>query len=402
MGSSGPNESTVSEWTAQQLSDRISHETPFFLLDVRNRNEFDAMRIEGRAPIPTKNVPYFEMLEAADDFVTSIEKYAESTLSGELPKTMPLLAVCAKGSTSRLVAEALGHLGYNATNLAGGMAAWGDHYDVRPAVEEDGLAVLQVSRPARGCLSYVIESDGHAAVIDPGRHIDQYVDLARKRKASIEVVIDTHAHADHVSGGRALATLVNAPYLLHPYDAIHPIDLVPGKMAYEPLTERTSLTLGRAQIRPIWIPGHTLGSVALLVNGDVLLAGDSIFVGSIARPDLGGPAAAWTPLHYQSIRRLLDLPASTLVLPGHFSHLAEASTIGVFGTTLGDLRATNEGVIRASADLEGFSQFILSSLPTFPPEYIEIKRINVGLLDVDGERLTELETGKNQCALAGA
>jgi hypothetical protein len=63
---------------------------------------------------------------------------------------------------------------------------------------------------------------------------------------------------------------------------------------------------------------------------------------------------------------------------------------------------TNEGVIRASADLEGFSQFILSSLPTFPPEYIEIKRINVGLLDVDGERLTELETGKNQCALAGA
>jgi rhodanese-related sulfurtransferase len=296
MGSSGPNESTVSEWTAQQLSDRISHETPFFLLDVRNRNEFDAMRIEGRAPIPTKNVPYFEMLEAADDFVTSIEKYAESTLSGELPKTMPLLAVCAKGSTSRLVAEALGHLGYNATNLAGGMAAWGDHYDVRPAVEEDGLAVLQVSRPARGCLSYVIESDGHAAVIDPGRHIDQYVDLARKRKASIEVVIDTHAHADHVSGGRALATLVNAPYLLHPYDAIHPIDLVPGKMAYEPLTERTSLTLGRAQIRPIWIPGHTLGSVALLVNGDVLLAGDSIFVGSIARPDLGGQAAAWTPL----------------------------------------------------------------------------------------------------------
>jgi glyoxylase-like metal-dependent hydrolase (beta-lactamase superfamily II)/rhodanese-related sulfurtransferase len=402
MGSSGPNESTVSEWTAQQLSDRISHETPFFLLDVRNRNEFDAMRIEGRAPIPTKNVPYFEMLEAADDFVTSIEKYAESTLSGELPKTMPLLAVCAKGSTSRLVAEALGHLGYNATNLAGGMAAWGDHYDVRPAVEEDGLAVLQVSRPARGCLSYVIESDGHAAVIDPGRHIDQYVDLARKRKASIEVVIDTHAHADHVSGGRALATLVNAPYLLHPYDAIHPIDLVPGKMAYEPLTERTSLTLGRAQIRPIWIPGHTLGSVALLVNGDVLLAGDSIFVGACERHYHGGTAGAGTPLHYQSIRRLLDLPASTLVLPGHFSHLAEASTIGVFGTTLGDLRATNEGVIRASADLEGFSQFILSSLPTFPPEYIEIKRINVGLLDVDGERLTELETGKNQCALAGA
>ena len=400
MGSSGPNESTVSEWTAQQLSDRISHETPFFLLDVRNRDEFDATRIEGRVPIPTKNVPYFEMLDAADDFVTSIEKYAESTLSGELPKTMPLLAVCAKGSTSRLVAEALGHLGYSATSLAGGMAAWGDHHDERPAVEEDGLAVVQVSRPARGCLSYVIESDGHAAVIDPGRHIDRYVDLARKRQASIEIVIDTHAHADHVSGGRALATLVNAPYLLHPYDAIHPIDLVPGRMAYEPLTERTSLTLGRAQIRPIWIPGHTLGSVALRVNGNVLLAGDSIFVGSIARPDLGGQAAAWTPLHYASIRRLLDLPASTLVLPGHFSRLGEASATGVFGTTLGDVRTTNEGVIRASADLDGFTQYILSSLPTFPPEYIEIKRINVGLLDADDERLTELERGKNQCALA--
>ena len=164
MALPGTKASTVSEWTPQQLSATVSQKTPFFLLDVRNRDEFETARIEGQVSIPTKNVPYFEMLEADDDFVASIEKYVASTLSGELPTTMPLLVVCAKGSTSRLVAEALGHLGYRAANLAGGMAAWGDHHDVRAVVEEDGFTVLQLSRPARGCLSYLIESDRHAVV----------------------------------------------------------------------------------------------------------------------------------------------------------------------------------------------------------------------------------------------
>ena len=91
-------ESAPTEWTVRQLGDSLSRNEPFFLLDVGNRDEFEAIRIEGRAPIQTRNVPYFEMLDdAGDDLVASIEKYVTSTLTGELPKTMPLLTVCAKG-----------------------------------------------------------------------------------------------------------------------------------------------------------------------------------------------------------------------------------------------------------------------------------------------------------------
>ncbi len=397
-------QSAPPEWTVQDLSNSLGRGERFFVLDVRNHDEFESARIEGRTAVDTKNVPYFEMLETADgdDLIASVEQYVKTRLADDLPTRTPLLTVCAKGGTSRLVAEALHHLGYRVTNLAGGMAAWGDFYEPRIAAQYDGVTVTQICRPARGCLSYLIVSDGRAAIVDPGRHAGRYRDLAAERGAAIAMVIDTHAHADHVSGGRALASAARAPYYLHPYDAIHPIDLVPAMFEYEPLKEGGELSIGQARIEPIWIPGHTLGSVALLIDGRCLLAGDSIFVRSIARPDLGGRADTWTPLHYRSIRRLLELPAATLVLPGHFSRPDEAGENGVFAATLEDVRRANEGVIRAMGDADQFAEYIVSSLPQFPQAYVDIKRINAGLLDVSEEQLAELETGKNQCAMSAA
>jgi rhodanese-related sulfurtransferase len=207
-----------SEWTAQSLSDRLGRGERFFVLDVRNREEFASARIEGRAPIPTKNVPYFEMLESAgdDDLVAAVERYVENHLIDELPKDTPLLTVCAKGGTSRLVAQALASLGFDVSNLAGGTAAWGDFYAARIAADSDCVTIMQMARPARGCLSYIVESDGRAAVIDPGRHIARHLEFVASRKTTIAMVIDTHAHADHVSGGRALASYATVPYYLHP------------------------------------------------------------------------------------------------------------------------------------------------------------------------------------------
>ncbi|MGQ0504569.1 MAG: MBL fold metallo-hydrolase, partial [Myxococcaceae bacterium] len=199
--------------------------------------------------------------------------------------------------------------------------------------------------------------------------------------------------------GPALATRLAVPYYLHPYDAIHPVDLLPARIAYHPLDEALDLRIGRVRLEPLWIPGHTLGSVAVLVDGRYLLAGDSIFLRSIARPDLGGHADAWTPLHYRSLRRLLTLPDTTVVLPGHFSGRDEADRSGVFAATLGQLRHANDGLVRASGDSQAFAEYITSTLPHFPKEYLDIKRINAGLLQADEERCAELETGKNQCAM---
>ncbi len=392
------------ELSVDDLRGLLDRDAPFFLLDVRNREDFAAWRVEGRRPIPAHNVPYFEMLEAGgqDDVVDAAVSYIKDSLAALLPKGKRILAVCAKGETSAYVAEGLRRVGYDAMSLAGGMAAWGNHYTARAAVEERGLAIHQVARPARGCLSYVVASDGRAALVDPLRHAAPYLELARARGLRIDAVLDTHGHADHVSGGPAIARAAGAPYHLHPYDAIHPIDVLPARIPFEPLRDGQEFAVGGARLRALHIPGHTLGNVAFLVNDRYLLSGDSIFLASVSRPDLGGRGEAWAPLHYRSLRALLDLPDETLVLPGHFTAPGEARADGVFAAPLGRLRAENEGLRVVLEGEERFTAYVLGSLPRFPPQYVEIKRVNIGLSEPGEDDLSELELGKNVCALADA
>ncbi len=260
-----------------------------------------------------------------------------------------------------------------------------------------------MSRPARGCLSYVVASQRQAVVIDPLRHLHPYIDLARAKGLAIESVIDTHGHADHISGGPALASATGASYYLHPYDAIHPMDVVPATIPYETIRDGQVFPVGRHQLEALHIPGHTLGLVAFRLDDRYLFAGDSIFLRSIARPDLGGKADSWAPLHGRSLRRLLELPGQMTVLPGHFSSLDEVNEAGIFSASLDDLKRLNYGLLLLQSDTEDeFVRYLLDSLPRFPPEYVDIRRVNAGLLKPAEEDAWALELGKNACALSQA
>ena len=392
-------------WTPGSLLDRLERRDKFFVFDVRNRDEFERFRLEGRAPLPSLNLPYFELLESGgkDDMVESIVACVERDLRDQLPNDLPILAVCAKGGTSEFVAQALRQMGYPCSNLERGMKGWGEYYAVRTVVQNGDLSVYQLSRPARGCLSYVVASQGHAVVIDPLRHLEPYTALAKKHALTIDRVIDTHGHADHVSGGPALATATGASYHLHPYDAVHPIDLLPATIAYDTIRDGDVFPIGAHELRVMHTPGHTLGLVALLLDGQYLFAGDSIFVNSVARPDLGGQSEAWARLHTQSLRKLLDLPGSTQLLPGHFSSMEEGGESGVFTATLEQLKSTNDGLrVLQQESNEGFVRYLLDSLPKFNPDYVQIKRVNAGLVSPPEEDLEALELGKNVCALSQA
>jgi peroxiredoxin family protein len=132
------------------------------------------------------------------------------------------------------------------------------------------------------------------------------------------------------------------------------------------------------------IPGHTLGLVAVRLDDEYLFAGDSIFIRSIARPDLGGKAQTWAPLHGRSLRRLLTLPDRTVVLPGHFSGLDEADEGGLFAAPLAGLKRRNDGLLALQKESEeGFVRYLMEGLPKFIPEYVDIKRVNTGLLSPD-------------------
>jgi len=388
--------------TAAELKGMMDRGEEFTLLDVRNDDEFARWRIEGRHTPPTVHIPYFVAIEDPDAFLSQVE--------GQVPKDKLVVAVCAKGDSSAWVAEEfLRPKGYRVVNLQGGMIAWGSYYDAHevPESADDVVRVIPLERTARGCLHYIVNYDGDIAiVIDPPRHFERVLEVTQQNGWRITHIFDTHAHADHISGGPQLSKITGAPYYLHPYDAIHPIDVLPATIDFEWLKDGMTFKLGEATLKVLHIPGHTLGNIAYLLEGKrrYLFTGDSIFLVSIARPDLGGRGETWSPIWYETLtKKLLTLPDDVLVLQGHFSKHGEARNDGVFAAPLGQLKQTNEDLRKVmTISKDEFVAWILSSLPEFPPQYVDIKRVNAGLLQPDEEKANELELGKNICALATA
>ncbi len=386
-------DNTTAAISAETLYQQLLQNRAPFILDVRNEEAVARWQIEGRAGLERINIPYFDFIEDEDSAVA------------QLPTDRAILVVCAKEGSSQFVAELLQARGIEAQYLAGGMPSWGNLYDVAEVVSTSAGKIVQVARPARGDLSFMLISDGEAAVIDPLRHIDHYLNVATSAEARITHVFDTHAHADHISGGAAISAETGAPYFLHPYDGIHPIDMLPATLPYTPLQDGQTFQVGQFEVTVIWFPGHTLGQVNYLVRdpdgSSAIFTGDGIFLRSFGRPDLGGQGEAWTPILYESLFERLPshVSADTLVLPAHFSTLDEADEQGVVAAPYSWVKANNDGLKpRTSAE---FTEFVLSHLPTFPPEYVEIKRVNAGLVQPDEETASELELGKNICALSG-
>lgn len=380
--------------TVEEFYRLIQQENQILLLDVRNHKEYEAWRIESRYTPETLHIPYVAFVEE------------EEEAAKDIPRGREVIAVCAKGGASDYVAEILRDVGIPTVNLMGGTIAWGNYYLFRPVVEAQSYQIYQVDRVARGCLSYVLISQGQAAIIDPARHIEQYQQFLEEQGADLALLLDTHAHADHISGGPALSAASGAPYFLHPYDGIHPFDMLPARLDYEMLKDGQTFTLGDLKIRVIHTPGHTLGLVNFLVTdgdgGPFFFTGDTLFVQSFGRPDLGGQGETWAPLVYESIFEIIkaQVPPDALVLPGHYARHDEAGDDGLFAKRLADLWRENEDL--KQPDKETFIQFVLSHLPEMPSQYVEIKRVNAGLVTPDELKASELELGKNICALSTA
>src|SRR5215470_11338533 len=195
----------ITDITMEQLLAKLDRGEHVALLDVRNEEEYRHWKIEARRPVECTHIPYFDFIED------------ESSAIGRLPKgPAEVVVVCAKGGSSAMVAELLRQSGISATNLAGGMVAYGEYLEAvqvpLASAENDLFEVWQINRRGKGCLSYMIISDGQAAVIDPSRNTAVYESLARRAEARITHVFETHIHADHVSGGPQLASAHAASY----------------------------------------------------------------------------------------------------------------------------------------------------------------------------------------------
>lgn len=362
----------------------------FFILDVRNEDEARRWKVEGPLPVPTVNIPYFDFLEDEE---------------GELARVPADLGeavvICAKGGSSDYVAGLLRQAGRPAVNLDGGMAAWGDlHVPLRiPTGPGDGAFELwQINRYGKGCLSYLIVAGDEAAVVDPSRFTDVYMRLAAERGARIVEVLETHVHADHLSGGALLARQTGARLRVLAGHGAEPRLEVP----ITPFdADQTEIRLGSGpgvaiQALAIRTPGHTPGSVSYLVADRYLLSGDTLFVQGVGRPDLGGHVEEWGRALFKTLNDVVArLPDDLVVLPAHFSSRSEVGADGIVQGRLGDLR--EQAPEFAIADPDEFVAAMRAGVQEPPAIYAEIVRANLGLVE-PGERASEWELGRNECA----
>lgn len=340
-------------------------------------------------------------VEAADYFNVPGSRLARLGHPGELglDPARSVAVICDRGISSRPVTVRLRALGFDARSLSGGMLRFMLATVPREIPGISGLdRLIQFDRVGKGALGYLAIRGGEALAVDPGRDLEPWNDALRAANARLVAVVDTHCHADYLSGGPALARAHGAPYRLHPADAIDPFEGRPSRIPFAPLAEGDTLAVGDAAFTVEHLPGHTAGSVALRLGDELALTGDLLFVGSVGRPDLADRAAEWTGWLWRSLERVrAQWPAALRIFPAHSASEAERAASRVVEGRLGELAARNPPF--AIADEAAFRAWIEDRVGSFPDAYRRIKRANLGLVAVDDDLADELEAGKNQCAV---
>lgn len=375
-------EMTVQKWTAAKVARKVIDNEELFILDVRNEDAFQDWKIEGHK-FEYLNVPYFELLDGVEEILP------------QLPTDKEVLVVCAKEGSSVMVAEMLAEEGREAAYLEGGMRSWSSYLEpVKVANLDNGGELYQFVRLGKGCLSYMVISEGEAAIVDAVRFTDDFINFAKDKGAKIKHVFDTHLHADHISGGRHIAAETGATYYLPPKDAAEVV------FDYTALTDGLNVKVGASQIdvSALYTPGHTIGSTSFIIDDQFLLTGDILFIDSIGRPDLAGLAEDWVgDLRETLYSRYRELAEELVVLPAHFMIIDELNENGTVARRLGELFKENHGL--NIEDEEEFRRTVTDNLPPQPNSHERIRQVNMGKIIPDNDEQTEMEIGPNRCAV---
>lgn len=366
------------EMTPDELDSLLQAKTQRpLVLDIRHTDDFENWHIPG-----STNIDVYDELK--NDPEDAVEQFRT------LPQDQEIVTVCAVGKISEVATETLRAEGYDAKTLRDGMSGWSRVHRTGPIDADLDGTLIQVARPGTGCLSYVLLSEGDGAVFDPSMHVEEYEAVIREHNVDLIGVFDTHAHADHVSGGQKLAERHGVPYYLHPADA--------ADIEVTPLADGQQLGVGRVEIEVIHTPGHSPGSVCFALEDEVLFTGDTLFHESVGRVELGVEAGLENvsvednaAALYDSLQKLRSFGADPLVLPTH----DPGSPNPPVSARMSQVETRNAGLNRDSSE---FIDTLVSDVPDHPPNFQRIKRVNIGAEVVAPDELENLEQGPNNCA----
>lgn len=222
-----------------------------------------------------------------------------------------------------------------------------------------------------GCASYLIgdSGPGEAAVVDPAYAIEPYLEAAAAEGLRIVRVLETHTHADHVSGHGRFALEHGVPVSIHPR--------AEPEFPFEALEDDQVTRIGAVPIRVIQTPGHRPEHCAFVIDERLVLTGDSLFVGDAARPDLAVDAHEGAEGLFHSLRRLTQLPDPVEVFPGHVAgSLCGAAMSPARSSTIGDEKRTNAALTHGDLD-----EFVIVSAAVStprPPTTTRVVALNRG------------------------
>ena len=413
----------VTTLSPDRLAELQDADEEFVLVDTRSKESYESWHVKGAVHVP---------FGPEEDLESDGQLDALEELVGDADR---VITICGKGLSSGNLATQLESATdeFEVQAVDGGMEAWSGVYDHVTIDVGEGVTVVQLQRRAKGCLGYVVgcAETGEAVVVDPTADTEECRIAAGEHGLRVVGVIDTHVHADHVSGGRELATDLDVPYYLGERAAER-------DLAYEyvSLGRNEVLEVGDLDVKALYTPGHTSESISVLVDDQALLTADTLHADSTGRTELefgeeseaqrasedvssaersfaddraatprdsgetanGGERGA--RLLYESLHRtLLAEPEGIVVLPGHVSVSAD----GEFGTAApGEPISTTVGEARTGIDVLELEKdaFVerLGDAGEKPANYEAIIDLNRGVREEPPEARTELEMGPNNCS----
>lgn len=327
------------------------------VVDVRERDEFEAGRVPG-----VVHIPMGRLMGRLD----------------ELDMSAPVYLVCATGNRSSVMAAALAAAGFDAVNVAGGTAAWiRSGRPVETGAPVQRLTIRVIETPSLGDRSYLVHDGEVAFVVDPQRDIDRVLEVLREDGVRLTHVLETHIHNDYVTGGFALARATGAAYLVNAADEV--------SFERTPVSDGDEVAVGRRmRLRAVATPGHTYTHLSYALTdagrgGEQVAAftGGSLLYGATGRPDLLGAEHTHALVRHQhaSARRLADLlPDEAEVYPTHgFGSFCSATQSEASASTIGQEKATNPVLTQ---DEEDYVRELLAGLGAWPAYYAHMAPAN--------------------------